>query len=159
MKSTDSVIFVSAPMSAFHDNTEFITFKRVILALVEALELRYLTSIVYYAGRSQSTDHSFSAPKQAFESDMAALRLARTFILLYPRPIATSALIELGFALSLNSTIVIVVKNREDLPYMIRDIDQTLSHVKILVVDARSFVDPTLSNALTSNILSAIPQE
>lgn len=157
--SKNSKVFLSAPMSAFSDPSEFTDFRNVVLTVVDSIELNVPRALLYYAGKSSTTLHGFTSPNQAFQTDISALQSSETFILIYPRPIATSALIELGFALSLGLSILLVVKSREDIPYMIRDVDKILENVSFLIVTPEAFVNADRAKELAQRIAETISIE
>ena len=52
-------------------------------------------------------------------------------MLLYPRPLPTSALFEAGYALALNRMSHYFVRNREDLPFLMRELAGPKQNVRI----------------------------
>ncbi len=50
------------------------------------------------------------------------MQVSRTFALVYPEPIVTSALFEAGYALALKLPSRYFVRDRDDLPYLMKEL-------------------------------------
>ncbi len=55
---------------------------------------------------------------------MAALRAAHLFVMIYPGKIVTSALVEVGYAMALRLPCLLLVRDRDDLPYLLKQAER-----------------------------------
>jgi len=138
-------LFISVPMSALPiEQAE--PFLQEVHALVRALrtdaQLR-----VYFAGE-HSAKGGAGAPAVAAQHDLDALESSRVLILLYPGPVPSSALIELGYALGTGKDCWIFAGRTKDLPFLARELDE-VRLPRGGLVHIESFVDvPSLATRL-----------
>ncbi|MEQ1765963.1 MAG: hypothetical protein ABL859_00920, partial [Methylotenera sp.] len=59
-------------------------------------------------------------PEVSAERDFLAIDNCSAFILLYPRPVPSSALVELGYAIALNKPILIVAPSKSTVPFIVK---------------------------------------
>ena len=118
-------IFVAAPMSGFESDEEYQSNNAVVLRVTEALDARFGADNVYCAGRSVLSADAFDPHSDGVLRDLAALDQADAFILIYPRKVATSALIEAGAALARRIPVTAFVRQLDDAPYMLRRLSET----------------------------------
>ena len=97
--------------------------------MVQALEkLKYN---VFYAGKQLEDGNEFEDPVAAVKEDLKAVDESKSFLMIFPEKIATSALVELGYALARNKRIWIWIKDENDLPYLIKKLDAAYPNVSI----------------------------
>jgi hypothetical protein len=123
-------VFLSAPMAAYADDAAFqagrAEFQKVHDALAVDCGLR-----VYWAAKEIATMDDYETIDVSIEADLAALHSSRYFVLLYPQPMVTSALFEAGYALALNRTSHYFVRDRADLPFLMRELPGAKRDVSI----------------------------
>ena len=120
-REDDLNIFIAAPMSGFDNDADFQAAKADIAQLSETLRSMRKVGQVYFAGENvQSTAH-FTPNNNALISDISMLARCQRFFFIYPKKVLTSALVEVGFALGRGIRSHFFVKDREDLPYLLRD--------------------------------------
>lgn len=124
-------IFLSTPMTSMYPGESFANFRVKVLDLIKFLEQELASVSVYYAGRTPPTTTKFEIPSRAFDIDIENLNAARLFFLIYPEPTASSALIELGFAIKLGIPLVIITRQRKRLPHLVQELDKNRSNVFI----------------------------
>lgn len=114
-------VFLAAPMSGFDTEAAYQASRNEIMSLIK--HMRHVLGVekIYYAGENVSSQSAFSAHAPALQQDMMALRGASSFILIYPARAVSSALIEAGVALALMKPMLILVRNRKDLPFLFYD--------------------------------------
>ncbi len=107
-------VFLSAPISGFDNQNEYASFRQSLSQLVDELkkEFQLISEIEEI---KNCTD--YETPEQSAEKDFCEIRNADVFLLIHPKKMQTSALIELGYAFAYSKKIVIV-GNRNDLPYL-----------------------------------------
>jgi hypothetical protein len=116
-------LFIAAPMSALQPN-EYAGGRDDVLAVIDALAHEHGVSRVYFAGAAIHQVGEFTAEDEALRRDIAALRHSRLFVLLYPQKLVTSALVEVGFALGLGLPCLLLVNDRDDLPYLLHQAEE-----------------------------------
>lgn len=111
-------LFISCPMSSIEDNKEYKqmldTIKKLDAAIREAGHSAY--SAILRIGNSRSMDPEHIAA----ETDLEALTKSRSFLMIYPKEVVSSCLLEAGYALINRIPSTYFVRSDEDLPYMLR---------------------------------------
>lgn len=90
---------------------------------------------IFNASKYFNPSHEKQQPIDAAIEDFAAIENSRNFVLFYPEKAATSALIELGYALRDKRNILIVSKNIHTLPFLARGMDKAHENVRTLFYD------------------------
>ncbi|MGA7181309.1 MAG: toll/interleukin-1 receptor domain-containing protein [Thiobacillaceae bacterium] len=122
-------VFLSTPMAAFATDEEYkagwTQFKKVFDALKgEGLK-------VYWAAEQIDSMVKFDSLDVSVLDDLKALQQSRCFALLYPQKLASSALFEAGYALALKRFSHYFMRDRKDLPFLMREIAGPNSNVRI----------------------------
>ena len=131
VKPSGSVeIFVAAPMASMAGGYESHNAK--MLRLVADIERHIALTPVYYAGTALASSADFEDEAHALRVNFAALTAARRFLLIYPEPLPTSALIELGYAMALELPIRVFIRDWGHLPFMLRSVTRVRREVAIL---------------------------
>jgi hypothetical protein len=113
-------LFIAAPMSAV-DEATYGEGRAGILATIQRLETAHGFGAIYFAGAEIGGSASFTDRGEALRRDFAALRNANLFALIYPAKIVTSALVEVGYALALRLPCLLLVRDKQDLPYLLNE--------------------------------------
>jgi hypothetical protein len=128
-------LFVATPISSFATEHAYTTFRDWLLATLVMLRNEDSIAEVYCAAERVAASQIGGDPELATRKDLAALRAATHFALIYPEKVASSVLIELGYALALNQTIVIICRSKADLPFAARAFETIYEQVTITTVD------------------------
>lgn len=149
-------IFLATPMSTITED-KYLNYRHEILNIIDYIE-NNSGHDVYYAGNNILTVNDFNSPKKSFDNDIEALHKANIFILIYPEPAPTSALIELGYALYLSMYdsmhIIILTNDKAKLPYLIQDLDSSVEKSVIINVSAKkTFFSEFVENQILRKIL------
>jgi nucleoside 2-deoxyribosyltransferase len=115
--------FVAAPMSAFDTDDAYRKSRKDILNIIKHLKNKYDFSNVYYAGEKIDSQSEFNSTTLALKADISALNESDLFILYYPKKVASSVLVEAGFAFAKEIPMLLLVENEEDLPYLFREVN------------------------------------
>lgn len=115
-----SGIFIATPMSA---NVQLFEELRMDVIELQKLLGEIFQTSVYYAGREYDPEVGFTHALTAIEIDLKKLREADRFILIHPEKVASSTLVELGWALAESKSCVIFYKNEQDLPFLIKGLN------------------------------------
>jgi hypothetical protein len=113
-------VFLASPMDGLGE--EYEDQRNSILDVVRLLRQIPGRDRVYYAGENLPTREDYDDEGIALRDCLRNLRAARFFLLIYPRRVASSVILEAGFALMLAKPGVIFYRRREDLPFLLRDV-------------------------------------
>lgn len=130
-KKFDYDIFIAFPIAAVKNITE----RKALNDFAKRLETelkRIGYKKIFNASLHFSNNHEHQPPPIAAKIDIKAIDSSKNFILLYPEKIATSALIELGYAMSGNKNIVMCSNNIYTLPFLARGFSEAFRNVNYL---------------------------
>lgn len=124
-------VFLSSPMAAFTNDEEYKDDRKDTLRIVETLQDKCKFDSVFYAGRHIDSIDSFDAEDISIQNDYEALSKSRYFVMLYPKKIVSSVLVEAGWALALRKPSIYFVRNRDDLPFLLKEAAMAYPRVKV----------------------------
>jgi DNA-binding SARP family transcriptional activator len=110
-------VFLSAAMASTESPEQYEIERAQAMLMVHAL--RDLGCSVFFAGEDRPTVDSFEDEGDALEEVFGTVRRCRLLLLFYPRKRPSSSLIELGMAMAFGKRCVVLVSNRNDLPYLL----------------------------------------
>ena len=113
-------IFIATPMSS--DEDLFQNLKEIINKIIPKLS-SFNNCNVYYAGEKYDPAIGFTHASFAAEQDFKELDKADKVMFIHPKKVASSTLIELGWALAQKKEILIFYRNKADLPFLVRDLN------------------------------------
>lgn len=137
-------IFLSTPISSFTSTEDLIAYKLQILKLIKALKMTYS---VYSEIETINNELNYESPDNAILADLEKIKACDMFILHYPQRIPTSALIELGFAVSFEKPIIVITSQREILPYLILGISAT--NPMSTIIEAKEINDQLIQKVIS----------
>lgn len=137
LDSTEDEIFLSTPVSSFEPE-EFSRFKTVFNSLRKLIERKPPGYRVFCAAERIASLNHLEDSKYSAITDFQRIQDCAGFILFYPKPLATSALVELGFALALEKRTLIITPEKVNLPFLCRKLDMLYDFVEIQVADINS---------------------
>lgn len=123
-------VFLSSPMASLNDK-RYREERNFALAVISSLKKDCGMQTIYYAGVEIDTKSGFDPYDVAVLDDLDAINNSRYFILIYPQKSASSVLFEAGCALALAKECIYFVKNRNLLPFLLRQAEQAFSNVKL----------------------------
>lgn len=124
-------VYIASPMAAWSNKEEYEQDRINVLKIVDALIQECNFKSVFYIGKEIKSTTDFDAPDVGTIDNMQALELSRMYILLYPNKIVSSILVETGWALALNKPSVYFIRDRDDLPFLLRQAEQAFTNVRI----------------------------
>ena len=124
-------LFVSVPMASFNESHEYEKFRESILDAIRGIKKSCSFKNVFFAGQEISSFKDFDSEDLSIVEDYTALKNSNNFILIYPQKIATSALVELGWAMVMKKPIIIFAKDRNDLPYLMKNADSVYKNIAV----------------------------
>lgn len=122
-------VFISAPMNSCESNDEYKTLRTHILKLKILLMKQGISEVIYPADTIE-TKEDFDGEVSVINSNFCKLKSVKCLIAIYPTPIPSSVLMEIGYALALSKNIIVFTKNRRALPFMLREAN-TLPFIQI----------------------------
>lgn len=146
-------LFVSAPMAAFDAATEYEAFRSAILDCIRGIKNSCAFSDVFYAGQEIGSFKEFESEDLSVIQVYSALKNSSNFLLIYPKKLPTSALIELGWAMVMNKPIIIFSKGRDELPFLMKNADSVYKNIAIYEYKTSSDIQTRFS-ANTRNCLN-----
>jgi hypothetical protein len=123
-------VFLSTPMAAFSTDAEYRSGRAQFKKLFDSLT-RDCGLSVYWAGEKIESMSDFDTLDISVLDDLKALQESHRFALVYPKKLATSALFEAGYALALNRFSHYFVRDRDDLPFLMRELAGSSPNVRI----------------------------
>ncbi len=122
-------VFLSTPMAAFATDEEYKAGRAQFKIVFDALKADGLP--VYWAAEKIESMQDFDTLDVSVLDDLKALQQSRRFVLIYPQRLATSALFEAGYALALKRFSHYFVRDRDDLPFLMRELAGSDQNVRI----------------------------
>lgn len=123
-------VFVSAPMSSLK-GSKYRKFRSSLDDALSALAEKSDLSRYYFAGDMFGDISDFDDKLVGTERDLRALGNSDRFLLILPEKLASSSLVEAGFALALGIPSVLFVTNRDHLPWALQEIGQLSESTKV----------------------------
>jgi hypothetical protein len=123
-------VFFSTPMAGFLTDAEYQSGRANFKTVFDSLKQQCGLS-VYWGAEKISSMKDFDTMDISAIDDLRALQQSRQFVLLYPQKLATSALFEAGYALALNRFSRYFVRDRDDLPFLMRELPGSSANVRI----------------------------
>lgn len=124
-------VFVSSPMASLADDKQYKKDREKVLSVMKALQTECKFNSCIYAGRNIESIEKFEQPDDSLRDDFRNLRESKYFVLLYPEKLASSVLLEAGWALAFGKPSVYFVPKREVLPFLLRQAGHTFNNIKI----------------------------
>lgn len=125
-------VFLAAPISGFPDPEEYYAYRDSILKLIARLRANSL-EVFSEVERIGNTD-SYDSPGQSALQDFQGIDASDIFLMLHPRKLQTSSLIELGYACAREKAIMIVGPRRA-IPYLALGLPEINPHARIIESD------------------------
>lgn len=136
-------LFISTPISTF-SQVELLQFENWCRGLETKLKDEFDGLGIYCAILGLMNSSDFDNPETSVRKDLEALSSCSGFVMLYPKKVASSVLIELGYAIALKKPILIITHARNELPHLTKGLEISAERVKILEV--KSIQNESLSH-------------
>ena len=122
-------VFLSIPMSAVKDESAYQENRTLAREVWEAIQQHTSHGTRYCAVIDHATKSEMDDAQAA--NDLAELNASGMFVLIYPRKLASSCLVEVGMAIALDIRCILFVHDKDDLPYVLQEIGQQEQNVFI----------------------------
>lgn len=123
-------VFVSIPMAGAPDTGTYSEDREFFLALKERLAEDGTDT--YCAGETIPPGQQFDPGAISIRQDLSALDRSALFVLIYFRSAHSSVLFEAGYALARGMESIYLVRDRNDLPFLMKYAAEAFDHVHIL---------------------------
>jgi len=120
-RTTTYDLFISAPMTS--DLSSYQTIRNDVLLVLNELQNSGFSKI-YYAAQNIEDITKVDPPAMSTKKDLKALRESKYFLLIFPKKLTSSSLVEAGYALALRIPSIYFFHDIDDLPYMLREVPQ-----------------------------------
>ena len=118
-------VFVSAPMSSLKRD-QYIQQRYNLMEIVKTLKDIGFSRVICPAAEIEDKDH-FEGMSKAIHDNFINLKQCECFVMVYESNYASSALIEVGYAIALCKKVVVFYKNR--IPYLLQKAGENIQHV------------------------------
>jgi nucleoside phosphorylase len=122
--------FLASPMAAYECNERYQEDRKGAMDLIPALKTYCGVKNVFYAGNILPSTDDFEPENVSAIKNFNILKQCKYLVMLYPEKIASSVLVEIGYAIANNIPSVIFVKSRGDLPFLLREISEVSQNVR-----------------------------
>lgn len=129
MKNNEKSFFIATAMS----NLSKDEYKNLQNS-VKNIKIKYPKNKIFSEITTIKDHNSFMTPKEATELDISEIKKASHFILIHLSDIQSSTLFELGLAYSLEKEIIIFYKDKNDLPFMLKELNLVSNYVKLIKI-------------------------
>ncbi len=137
----DNTLFVSSPMAGFNSNEKLKKNAVLIDKILDVLENEYSFDFISCPSKNIESSDDFNDKEVAIVSDLKKLQRAEYFLCLFPEPVLSSVLVEIGYSISKGKKCVIIVKDRLNLPFILQEADKRVNNFKIYEVKDWSNLD------------------
>ncbi len=121
-----NTIFISAPMSTITPE-EYKQLREFLIKLEKDLYSIGFTKVICPILNNNDPDH-FDGKTKAIKENFSALKRVESMLVIYPKNLSSSTLVEVGYGIALSKKMVVFYK--EKLPYILQEAGETMSHVK-----------------------------
>lgn len=141
-------LFISAPIAGVDKEQEYIAYRKNIIRLLEDAAQQVPIQKIHSVISEISSRSKYDSPEESANSDLEAISKSTHFILFYPCRVASSVLIELGYALALKKRTLIVATCMEDLPYMAQGLQSQRFNTSYLIAPLERVTAGDMKNFL-----------
>ncbi|MEZ4930475.1 MAG: hypothetical protein R2777_10795, partial [Chitinophagales bacterium] len=134
-KEATNGIFISAPMNSLPAN--YPSLREDILLVIAKLKEIFKCEI-YFGGMDKARQEDFGYPPVSFQENFNTLDKFDKYVLFYPKKVASSVLIEAGWALKAGKNCIFFVHSEDDLPYLFQKIEYP--NVRVIEYDNIDYI-------------------
>lgn len=125
-----SSVFLCGPMASLSDNDAYKKSRKLMMGIASALQENGF-SPTYYGGNEIESIDDFDESIKSVKDNFAQFKQSEFVVVVYPEALPSSVLVEIGYAIALSKPTVIFTKSRDVLPFLLKDIDRTLTNVSV----------------------------
>lgn len=128
-KVNKNTLYVSTPMASI-DKPEYTKQREFLIALEKVLIQIGFKNIISPALAIDKQENFDGSTKANFDN-YKEMKQVESFLVIYPKPLPTSVLVEIGYAIALSKNIVLFTKNLKELPFMLQEANATIPNLRI----------------------------
>ena len=128
-------VFIASPIAGFLKIDDYNKYRVLINNIVKNLKMNTEVCNIYCEIANITNITNYDSPAKSVTDDFKHIKESDFFILLYPQKVASSALIELGYAIAENKKILIIAPCQEILPYMILGLEEVYKNIKVEITE------------------------
>lgn len=132
LRISSGTMYLSCPMNSIKDD-EYENMRLFVMEINEVLKESCGISEIYAPIVELEQKDDFDGPEKAATDNFEKLKKAEVLLCIYPKPMVTSVLSEIGYAIALHKKIIIFTlkRYRDKLPYILQDGEKSFSNIKI----------------------------
>lgn len=123
---TTDTVYVSCPMSTL-TRDEYLSQKKFLKELTDTLKECGFKNV--YCPAYEADPENWDGITTAVKDNYTKLRQVQYLIVLYPKRLPTSSLVEIGYGIALCKNTVIFCRSGKDLPYMLNKAAEDIPHL------------------------------
>lgn len=125
-------IFLATPIAGFESETQMVEYKNSLSPFFDSIRKAH---ILYAEIENINQVSDYDSPSYSVQHDFGLIDEFDVFILHYPKKMATSALIELGYAIAKQKRVIIIVDKQDTLPYLGQGLEAACDNVSIILFE------------------------
>jgi hypothetical protein len=121
-------VFIGVPMASIA-KVEYAKMRSGAMQIKQAILTHTKLKDVYCPVENIVSTTNFDSEKKAIFDDFRVLKESEYYIFLYPKRIASSVLLEMGYAIALSKKTRVFTNSRSELPFMLRQADEAVPNL------------------------------
>lgn len=138
-------VFLGTPMASITVE-EYLENRNEILAIIQTIKTFCGVEHLYSPIITNTDPANFEGQEKSMETDFTELKTSEYYVFIYPAKVASSILVEIGYAIALMKKTIIFVKHRKDLPFMLEKADFENRKIKIYEYESLAQLKKQIQN-------------
>lgn len=123
-------LFLGTPMASI-EGDQYKQNRDEIIEIIDEIKKHCKINTIYSPIIKNQEPKAFDGREKAMETDFTELKKSEYYVFIYPEKVASSILVEIGYAIALLKKTIIFVKKRSDLPFMLEKADNRNKRIRI----------------------------
>lgn len=136
--SVSPSLFISTPISSYKSEEDFSRLRAWLYTLAKKIATSIPQCPVFCAACEITSPTHTDDPVESVKRDLQILDASTHFVLVFPEKLASSALIELGYALAKKKPVLIIAPSSSALPFMALGLGNSDYNVSVKTTDPLS---------------------
>jgi len=137
-------IFISVPMSSI-DADEYGELRSCVLEVDDSLKSIGFKDVISPMSQIKNSAE-FEGGVLAVKKNFSDIKQVESMIVIYPKKLTSSLLVEVGYGIALSKKMVIFAKDKYELPFILREAVGTIPKLKIMPFDKYSDIVLAIKN-------------
>lgn len=139
-------VFLSSPMASLEDD-EYEQFQNQMCRIQATIKRECKSKQVFYPGQNIERVERFEGKQKAINKNFVKLKECEYLVVIYPEALTSSVLVEIGYAMALSKKIIVFVRERDNLPYILQEADKSIGNINVYTyTDVQEIIDRIVSN-------------